>query len=350
MKTVIVTGGCGFIGSHFIRILMQRGGYRIVNVDKLTYAGDVSRLRDLHDGEQYRLVAGDIVDQELVDRVFQQEKPWGLINFAAESHVDRSILDSSPFLRTNILGVQTLLEAARKYGLARFVQISTDEVYGDAAGKAPFNEESPLIPSSPYAATKASADLLCLAYARTYSISVTIVRSSNNYGPYQFPEKLIPLMIRNALRSEELPVYGDGTQRRDWLYVDDNVEGIARILEKGREGDIYNLGTGVEMANLEVVCMLCQRLAQETGRAPDVFTNLIRSVGDRPGHDQRYSMDAKKVREELEWKPSMPLEERLRATVHWYVANQDWADRIASGEYKQYYEAVYKRRWGACGG
>jgi dTDP-glucose 4,6-dehydratase len=259
--------------------------------------------------------------------------------------VDRSILDPTPFLQTNVLGTQVLLEAAREARVERFVQVSTDEVYGDAEGKDPFHESSPLTPSSPYAASKAAADLLCLAYARTYGVPVLIVRSSNNYGPYQFPEKLIPLLIRNALAGEVLPIYGDGLQRRDWLYVEDNCRAILRVLEAGRVGAIYNVGTGQERTNLEVVRTLCRILGEEAGLDPTEILRRVRHVADRPGHDRRYAMQTDRVRRELGWSPQVPFEEGLRRTIRWYLRHPDWVARVTTGEYLQYYEAVYLRRW-----
>ena len=242
MKTILVTGGCGFIGSHFIRLLLSKASWSVLNLDKLTYAGNMENLRDIEENPSYQFIKGYICDRQLLDKLFQEHKPWAIVNFAAESHVDRSILDSSPFLETNVHGVQGLLQSSRHFGVERFLQISTDEVYGDAEGKEPFHEGSTLSPSSPYAASKAAADLLCLSYQRTYGIPVLIARSSNNYGPCQFPEKLIPLMIRNAMLDDELPIYGDGLQRRDWLYVEDNVGAILSVLEGGKIGSIYNMG------------------------------------------------------------------------------------------------------------
>jgi len=345
VRSVIVTGGCGFIGSHFIRKLIERTDLRVVNLDKLTYAGDPLRLGGIEEGERYRMVKGDIVDEGLVDQLFQEEQPWAVVNFAAESHVDRSILDASPFLQANVLGVQTLLEAARRASVERFVQISTDEVYGDADGKLPFDEDSPLTPSSPYAATKAAADLLCLAYRRTHQVPVLIVRSSNNYGPFQFPEKFIPLMIRNALRVEEVPIYGDGSQRRDWLYVEDNAHAILRALETGAVGSIYNLGAGEEVTNLQVARCVCRTLAEEAGKEPEIVLKLIRSVADRPGHDRRYAMSVAKAARELKWTPTVSFEQGLKKTVRWYLENRDWTERVVSKDYSAYYDAVYRNAW-----
>ncbi|HEX3036230.1 MAG TPA: dTDP-glucose 4,6-dehydratase [Thermodesulfobacteriota bacterium] len=345
MKTVLVTGGCGFIGSHFTRLLIRRTSWRVVNLDKLTYAGNLESLKDIEESSRYRFVRGDIADRVLVNRLLGEEKPWAVVNFAAETHVDRSILDSTPFLETNVIGVQVLLEASRHYGVERFLQISTDEVYGDADGKEPFREEAPLTPSSPYAASKASADLLCLSYVRTYGMPVLTARSSNNYGPFQFPEKLIPLMIRNALVGEELPVYGDGLQRRDWLYVEDNIEAIFRIVENGKVGSIYNVGAGEDITNREIVHLICRFLAEEAGLNLDTLTSRIQSVPDRPGHDRRYALNIQKLHREIGWSPKVSLEAGLRNTIRWYLDNQDWVKRVTAGEYKTYYESVYTRVW-----
>jgi len=350
VKTVLITGGCGFIASHFVRLLCEQTGCRVVNLDKVTYAGDPERIRDVSEANaqtgRYRFVRGDVADQQLVQAVFQDEQPWAVVNFAAESHVDRSILNSEPFLETNIGGVQALLEAARQHPVERFVHISTDEVYGDLADKDRASEEGALRAGSPYAASKAAADLLCLAYRRTYNLPVLIVRSSNNYGPWQFPEKLIPLMIRNAVAGETLPLYGDGQQQRDWMYVTDNAQAILCVLEKGAPGTIYNVATGCERTNVDVVRALCRVLAEQGAVAEDEVASRIRFVPDRPGHDKRYAMDAQRIRQELGWSPRVPFEEGLARTVRWYLSHRAWLDRIASGDYHEYREAVYTRHWG----
>jgi dTDP-glucose 4,6-dehydratase len=344
MKSILVTGGCGFIGSHFVRLLCAEGAFRVINLDKLTYAGNLENLADIPE-KNYRFVRGDIADPELVGRILREEKPWAIVNFAAESHVDRSILDSSPFLQTNINGVQVVLEAIRKCPVERFVQVSTDEVYGDREAKEPSTEEAPLNPSSPYAASKAAADLLCLSYRRTYGLPVLITRSSNNYGPFQFPEKLIPLIIRNALSGAKLPVYGDGRQVRDWLYVKDNCRVILAVLHKGETGSIYNLGTGEERTNLDVVRMTCAALAQEAGLDLQQLKNSIEFVTDRPGHDRRYALNSDRARQELGWSAQFSFETGLQRTVRWYLENPDWVKKIISGEYQTYYQAVYARAW-----
>jgi dTDP-glucose 4,6-dehydratase len=346
VSTVLVTGGCGFIGSHFVRMLVQRTDWRIVNLDKLTYAGHAENVADLPDGPRYRFVRGDIAHLECVDAVLRDERPWGVVNFAAESHVDRSILAPAPFLDTNIGGVHVLLEGARRHGVGRFVQISTDEVYGDAEGREPFGEDSALNPSSPYAATKAAADLLCLAYARTYDFPVVVARSTNNYGPSQFPEKLIPLMVRNALVGGPLPLYGDGLQRREWVYVEDNAEAIFRMLEHGQAGSIYNVSTGEERTNLEVVHAICRILGANAHADVEELRARIRHVADRPGHDRRYALHSGRVRGELDWRPRTPFDAGLEGTVRWYLEHQDWIRRVTSGDYETYYDAVYSRRWG----
>ena len=344
MKTIVVTGGCGFIGSNFIRLVCAETNWRIVNFDKLTYAGNRDNVLDLPK-ERVRFVQGDICDQDLVGRSITEESVWALVNFAAESHVDRSILDSSPFLQTNIVGTQRLLEAIRKNPVERFLHVSTDEVYGDKEGKAPSSEGEPLLPSSPYAASKAAADLLCFSYHRTYDVPVMITRSTNNYGPYQFPEKLIPLLIRNGLNEFDLPVYGDGKQIRDWLYVEDNCRAILSILEKGQLGSIYNIGTGEERTNLDVVHAVCAAIAEHRGTDLEL-QQRIRSVTDRPGHDRRYAVDHSKIRKEIGWRPQVDFADGIKKTVEWYLTHSDWTERVTSGEYRNYYEAVYKRGWG----
>ncbi len=346
MKTVLVTGGSGFIGSHFVRLVGERTPWRVVNLDKLTYAGDPERLGDVALDDRYRFVRGDIADRRLLQTLFQEEQPWAVVNFAAESHVDRSILDAAPFLETNIGGVQSLLETARQNPVERFVQISTDEVYGDLADGERASEESALCAGSPYAASKAAADLLCLAYRRTYDLPILIVRSSNNYGPWQFPEKLVPLMIRNALAGEPLPVYGDGRQQRDWLYVTDNTEAILRILRDGAPASVYNVATGHERTNVDVVRALCRVLAEEGAVAWDEVVARIRFVPDRPGHDRRYAMDAQRIRRELGWSPRVRFDEGLARTARWYLRQRAWLGRVASGDYREYRDAVYARDWG----
>jgi dTDP-glucose 4,6-dehydratase len=345
MRSVLVTGGCGFIGSNFIRLLCAQPNWRVVNLDKLTYAGNMENLADVST-ERLRVVRGDIRDRALVEKILRDEKPWAIVNFAAESHVDRSILDASPFVETNIAGVQALLDAARAYPVERFLHISTDEVYGDKEGQGSSTESSPLLPSSPYAATKAAADLLCFSYRRTYGLPILVTRSSNNYGPYQFPEKLIPLLIRNGLNGMDFPVYGDGKQIRDWLHVEDNCRGILAVLENGRVGSIYNIGAGEERTNLAVVESICSAIAERRGMELAQLKERIRFVTDRPGHDRRYAIDTMKLRTETGWRPCIDFDHGLKQTVDWYLENPDWIAHVTSGSYREYYDTVYGRSWG----
>lgn len=318
--TILVTGGAGFIGANFIFFTLKKHrSDRVVCLDKLTYAGNLSTLSPVMDLPNFRFVRADICDRKAVSALFAEERPDMVVNFAAESHVDRSIEDPGIFLRTNIEGVGVLLDACREYGVRRFHQVSTDEVYGDLpldCPASPFTEESPLRPSNPYSASKASADLLALSYHRTYSLPVTVSRSSNNYGPYQFPEKLIPLMIVNALQDRPLPVYGTGKNVRDWLYVEDNCAAIDQILRRGRTGEIYNVGGGNELRNIDLVQLLCREL--------DKPEELIVYVPDRRGHDRRYALDCAKLEGELGWRPSTPFLNGLRQTVRWYLEHREW--------------------------
>jgi dTDP-glucose 4,6-dehydratase len=345
MRTLLIAGGCGFIGSHFVRAALEPGLFRAVNLDRLSYAGDEARLADLAGRPSYRFVRGDVADRACVERLVEEEKPWAIVNFAAETHVDRSILDPLPFLLANVIGTQTLLDAARGHRVKRFLQISTDEVYGDADGKRAFREDDPIAPSSPYAASKAAADLLALAYARTYGVPALVVRSTNNYGPFQFPEKLVPLIIRNALCGAALPLYGDGLQRRDWLHVEDNCRAVLAILRRGRTGSIYNVGAGSAGTNIDIVRAICRILAEATGATVDSFYRRIRLVDDRPGHDRRYAVNTDKIQRELGWAPQISLAEGLKRTVAWYLAHRDWLDRIDSPEYRSYCDAVYVQNW-----
>ena len=326
---VLVTGGAGFIGSNFIRYMFEKHpDYRIVCLDKLTYAGNIRNLEEFLGKANFRFVRGDIADRELVYKLFEEEKFDIVINFAAESHVDRSIKEPEVFLKTNVLGTQVLLDASRDFGVKRFHQVSTDEVYGDLPLDRPdlkFKETDNLRPSSPYSASKAAADLLVLAYHRTYKVPVSVSRCSNNYGPYQFPEKLIPLMIINALNNKELPVYGTGQNVRDWIHVMDHCEAIDLVVHKGREGEIYNIGGNCEKPNIQVV----KTIVKELGK-PE---SLIRFVTDRPGHDLRYAIDSSKIEKELGWKPKVKFEEGIRETIEWYVKNERWWREILSGEY-----------------
>lgn len=338
--TILVTGGAGFIGSNFIFYLLKKyPAYRIVCLDKLTYAGNLSTLSSVLDRPNFRFVRLDICDREGVFRHFEEERPDIVVNFAAESHVDRSILDPGIFLQTNILGTATLMDACRKFGIRRFHQVSTDEVYGDLPLTRPdlfFTEATPLHTSSPYSASKASADLLVLAYHRTYSLPVTISRCSNNYGPYHFPEKLIPLMIINALEEKPLPVYGTGENVRDWLYVEDHCKAIDLIIHKGREGEVYNVGGHNERKNIDIVRLICKALGKSE--------SLITYVADRKGHDMRYAIDPTKIHNELGWLPETKFEDGIQKTIRWYLDNKPWWQEIVSGEYRNYYHRVYGDR------
>jgi dTDP-glucose 4,6-dehydratase len=335
--TILVTGGAGFIGANFVKyMLKQYTEYKIICLDALTYAGNMETLSDVLDNPQFMFVKGDIADQVIVFSLFEQEKPDIVVNFAAESHVDRSIDNPRIFLETNIIGTQVLMDACRKYGIKRFHQVSTDEVYGDLPLDRPdlfFTEDTPLHTSSPYSASKASADLLVLAYYRTFKLPVTISRCSNNYGPYQFPEKLIPLMITRALADQPLPVYGNGENVRDWLYVEDHCSAIDLIIHKGREGEVYNIGGHNEKTNLEVVKTILRVLNK-----PE---SLITYVKDRPGHDLRYAIDPSKIHNELGWLPATKFDEGIKKTIEWYLDNKPWWEHIVNGEYRDYYDKMY---------
>jgi dTDP-glucose 4,6-dehydratase len=332
---LLVTGGAGFIGSNFIHyVLKEHPDWEVVNLDKLTYAGNLENLKDVEGDPRYRFVKGDIADRKLVDNLLQSGFD-AIVNFAAESHVDRSILDASPFIETNIRGTQVLLEGARQHRVGKFLQVSTDEVYGSTE-RGKFTEKSPLSPNSPYAASKAAADLLCLAYWRTYHLPVVITRCSNNLGPFQFPEKLIPLAVTNVLENKPIPVYGDGLNIRDWIYVEDHCRALDIVLEKGKPGEVYNIGADQEKTNLELI----QRLLDVMGKPRD----LITFVADRPGHDRRYALDISKIAHELGWKPVYPFDKALAMTVDWYIKNEAWWRKIKSGEYAKYYERMYSRR------
>ena len=338
--TLIVTGGAGFIGSNFIfHMLRAHPKDRIVCVDKLTYAGSLSTLKSVMEAPCFRFVKADICDREAIFRLFDEERPDVVVNFAAETHVDRSIEDPGVFLQTNILGTQTLMDACRKYGIQRFHQVSTDEVYGDLPLDRPdlfFTEDTPIHTSSPYSASKASADLLVMAYHRTYGLPVTISRCSNNYGPYQFPEKLIPLMIANCMNDKPLPVYGEGKNVRDWLYVEDHCKAIDLILRRGQIGEIYNVGGHNEMANIDIVKLICAEL-----RKPE---SLITHVADRKGHDLRYAIDPGKIHRELGWLPETKFADGIRKTIQWYLGNREWWEEIISGDYRTYYKRLYGSR------
>lgn len=346
MKTVLVTGGAGFIGSNFLLYMTDKyKDYRFLNMDALTYAGNLDNLKSLEGNLNYVFIKGDICDAELVDSIFKKYTPDFVVNFAAESHVDRSITDPQIFLKTNIMGTQVLLDACKKYWIGKdreffahnkYLQVSTDEVYGSLGETGYFTEKTPLSPNSPYSASKTSADVFVRAYHETFGLNVNITRCSNNYGPYQFPEKLIPLMISNALEDKELPIYGDGMNIRDWLYVDDHCRAIDMVLHNGKSGEVYNVGGHNEKANIEIVKLILKELGK-----PE---SLIKYVKDRPGHDRRYAIDATKIKDELGWEPEVMFDEGIVKTIKWYLENLDWMEKIRSGEYKEYYEKMYKER------
>lgn len=337
---IIVTGGAGFIGGNFVHYMLNKyNDYDIICLDALTYAGNMETLEPVMNNPHFKFYKADIADRNAVYEIFEKEKPNIIVNFAAESHVDRSIDNPSIFLQTNVLGTGVLMDACRKYGIDRYHQVSTDEVYGDLPLDRPdlfFTETTPLHTSSPYSASKASADLLVQAYHRTFKLPVTISRCSNNYGPYHFPEKLIPLMIANALYDKELPVYGKGENVRDWLYVEDHCSAIDLIIHKGRVGEVYNIGGHNEKTNLEVVKIILKELNKSE--------NLIKYVTDRPGHDMRYAIDPTKIHTELGWLPATKFEDGIKKTIQWYLDNKTWWQNIINGEYKNYYERHYKGR------
>ena len=337
---IIVTGGAGFIGSNFVHHMVNKyPDYEIINLDLLTYAGNLENLKPVENKPNYKFVKGDIADRAFIFDLFEKEKPDMVVNFAAESHVDRSITDPEAFVRTNVMGTTTLLDACRTYGIKRYHQVSTDEVYGDLPLDRPdlfFTETTPLHTSSPYSSSKASADLFVLAYHRTYGLPVTVSRCSNNYGPYHFPEKLIPLMIANALADKPLPVYGEGLNVRDWLYVEDHCKAIDLIIHKGRVGEVYNVGSHNEKQNIEIVKIICKELGK-----PE---SLITHVGDRKGHDMRYAIDPTKIHNELGWLPETKFEDGIKKTIQWYLDNREWWETIISGEYQNYYEKMYSNR------
>ena len=337
---IIITGGAGFIGGNFVHYMLKKyKDYKIICLDKLTYAGNLETLEPVMNNENFKFIKGDIADREFIYKLFEEEKPEMIVNFAAESHVDRSIEDPGIFLQTNVMGTNVLLDACRKYGIKRYHQVSTDEVYGDLPLDRPdlfFTEETPLHTSSPYSASKASADLLVQAYYRTFKLPITISRCSNNYGPYHFPEKLIPLMIANALNEKSLPVYGKGENVRDWLYVEDHCRAIDMIIHNGRVGEVYNIGGHNERTNLEVV----KTIIRELGKSED----LIKYVTDRPGHDMRYAIDPTKIKNELGWEPLTLFDEGIKKTIKWYLDNKEWWTNIINGEYQNYYKKMYENK------
>lgn len=353
MRQILVTGGCGFIGSNFIRhVLAHYPDYRIINLDKLTYAGNPGNLTEIEKNPRYRFVKGDVCDNDLFRKIFAEEQIDIVVHFAAESHVDRSITGPAEFVRTNIFGTFNLLEAAREAWLkdanaasrgCRFLHVSTDEVYGSLGETGSFQETTPYDPRSPYSASKASSDHLVSAYFHTYGLPTLITNCSNNYGPYQFPEKLIPLIINNALQGKSLPVYGDGKNVRDWLYVIDHCEAILTVLQQGKIGETYNIGGNSEKQNIEVVHTICDILDEKTGLLPGNKNrrSLITYVKDRAGHDRRYAIDATKIRQELGWTPKVSFADGMKQTVEWYLANKPWIASVTDGSYREYYEKMY---------
>ena len=335
MANILVTGGAGFIGSNFVRYMVEKySEYHIINLDALTYCGNLENLKDIEDKDNYTFVKGDIRDKAIVDELV--EKSDYVINFAAESHVDRSIADPEIFIKSNVLGTQVLLNAAKEHGVEKYIQISTDEVYGTLGKTGYFTEDTPLQPNSPYSASKAGGDLIARAYYETFGLPVNITRCSNNYGPYQFPEKLIPLMISNALEDKKLPVYGDGKNVRDWLHVHDHCSAIDLVLHDAKPGDVYNIGGNNEKQNIEIVKLILSELDRDE--------SLIEFVTDRLGHDRRYAIDSTKIQEELSWSPEYTFEVGIRKTIQWYLDNQDWMSQVKSGQYQQYYEMMYSGR------
>jgi len=347
--SLLVTGGAGFIGSNFIHHFMAGNpGCRVVNLDILTYAGNLKNLTGVEGNPDYRFVKGDICDAELVARLLKEEAVDAVVHFAAESHVDRSITGPEIFVRTNVLGTQALLEASRQHAQAvpafRYLQVSTDEVYGSLGAEGLFTESTPLAPNSPYSASKAGADLLVRAYFETFGLPTLNTRCSNNYGPYHFPEKLIPLMIHNIMQKRALPVYGDGLNVRDWLHVKDHSAAIERVLKRGTPGEVFNIGGNNEWKNIDIVHLVCDLLDRRLGRGEGENRGLITFVKDRPGHDRRYAIDASKLKRELGWEPSYTFERGIAETIDWYLANQQWVEEVASGAYRAYYQAQYGSR------
>lgn len=351
-RRILVTGGCGFIGANFVRLLLKdHPQWRVINVDKLTYAGNLQNLAGIEEGDHYRFVKADICDSRKMEELFLEEQIDSVVHFAAESHVDRSITGPAAFIQTNIVGTFTLLEAARKSWLTGswkgqdpcFLHVSTDEVYGSLGETGMFTETTPFDPRSPYSASKASSDHLVNAYFHTYDLPVLITNCSNNYGPYQFPEKLIPLIFHNSMTGKQLPVYGDGKNVRDWLYVKDHCEAIVEVLNKGRAGQSYNIGGNNEKQNLEVVTLICDTLDRKLGlpASGEPRRSLITFVKDRLGHDRRYAIDASYIKEQLGWEPKITFEQGIEKTVDWYLANQEWVESVIDGSYREYYEEMY---------
>ncbi len=336
MTRLLVAGGAGFIGSNFVHYMLRtHPDWQITNLDKLTYAGNLENLKGVEHDKRYRFIKGDIADRESIGG-FLSERFDVVVNFAAESHVDRSIADASPFIETNVKGTQVLLEAVKQYGVGKYIQVSTDEVYGSLGKEGKFSEASPIAPNSPYAASKAAGDFLCRAYCHTYDLPIIITRGSNNYGPFQFPEKLIPLVVTNALENKSIPVYGKGLNVRDWIYVDDHCRALDVVIQRGRIGEVYNIGGNNERTNIELIHMILDIL--------DKPRSLIGFVNDRPGHDYRYALDTIKITGELGWKPDHCFEQAMKSTVNWYLEHESWWQKIKSGEYAKYYREMYSSR------
>jgi len=336
MKNILVTGGAGFIGSNFVKYILENYDYNILNFDKLTYAGNLENLSDIESNEKYKFFKGDICEKEEVEKAVDENKIDTIINFAAESHVDRSILGAKEFINTNVMGTHVLLEVLKEKGLEKYLQVSTDEVYGslpEDKKELLFTEETPITTNSPYSASKASADLLCNAFYHTFKLPILITRCSNNYGPYQFPEKLIPLMIAKTLKGEMVPVYGDGKNIRDWLYVEDHCSAIAEVLHKGNIGEVYNIGGNNEWYNIDIVKLILKKL----GKGEE----MIQYVKDRPGHDRRYAIDSSKIMKEFGWSPKYDFETGIELTINWYLENEGWLKKVMSGEYMKYYDENY---------
>ena len=336
MKRILVTGGAGFIGSNYINTILSDSDDFVLNIDKLTYAGNLENLHGIESKPNYRFVKGDICNSELIDYLFSKYKFTHVVNFAAESHVDRSILGSEIFFKTNVIGTNVLLEAAKRYEVEKFLQVSTDEVYGSLGSEGLFTETTPLSPNSPYSSSKASADMMALSFYHTYGMPVVITRCSNNYGQLQFPEKLIPLMIINALNDKKLPVYGDGMNVRDWIYVIDHNKAIDLVLDKGRIGEVYNIGASREMPNIEIIKLILNKLNKGE--------ELIQYVQDRLGHDRRYAIDSSKIQNELGWSPKFDFEIAMEKTIDWYLNNKNWWERIINGSYQDYYKQQYGKK------
>ena len=335
MTNILVTGGAGFIGSNFVRYMLNKySEYHIINLDALTYCGNLENLKDIENKDNYTFIKGDIRDKDIVDDLVK--KCDYVINFAAESHVDRSITDPEIFIKSNVLGTQVLLNASKEYGVDKYIQISTDEVYGTLGSEGYFTETTPLQPNSPYSASKAGGDLITRAYHETFDLPINITRCSNNYGPFQFPEKLIPLMISNALEDVKLPVYGDGKNIRDWLHVLDHCRAIDLVMHEGKIGEVYNIGGNNEKQNIEIVKLILETLNKSE--------SLIEFVSDRLGHDRRYAIDSTKIQQELGWSPEYTFEKGISETIKWYLDNQDWTDQVKSGQYQEYYQKMYTNR------